>query len=182
MTTLVRISGTFRSLDPSRRGTPLRSAAVTVRAAISAVDEPKDRFDLVAADGEGFAGGIDNVGDDPPAISTVDDSTAADGTTADELLEASDTVLSATGDDFDAAVLSAVIAADDAAATAVLTIDSLATETANSADPGEDGVGSRPSRAVASSVYRSIASFSGFIGFPESPPKGCAERFFRVAR
>ena len=95
---------------------------------------------LTTDDGEGFSGGIDNVCDDPPAVCTVDDPTAAaDETTADELLEASDTVLSATGDDFAAAVLSAVIAADDAADTAVLTIDSLATETANSADPGENG-------------------------------------------
>ena len=147
---------------------------MTITAAISAVDELNDRFDLVADDGEGFAGGIDNVGDDPPVVCTVDDPTAADETTADELLEASNTVVSATGDDFNAAVLSAVIAADDVAGTAVLTIDSLATENANSADPGENGVGSRPSRSatmhtVASSVYRSIASSSGFIGFPESP-------------
>ena len=83
-------------------------------------------------------------------------------------------MLSATGDDFDAAVLSAEIAADDAADTAVLTNDSLATETANSSEPAENGVGARPSRsatmcAVASSVHRSKGNSSGFMGFQESP-------------
>lgn len=43
------------------RRTPLRSAAVTVTAAVS-VDDPDDGFDVVADGGGGFVGGVGNDG------------------------------------------------------------------------------------------------------------------------
>ena len=135
---------------------PFRPAPVTVTAAVSA-DEPDDRSDLIADDGEGVVGGVGNDRDDPPAICTADESTAVDETTADELLEASNTLLPFTGDNSDTAAPALVVVADDAAGTSALTTASLTTDTASSAEPGENGVGSLFSRratilAVVSSV------------------------------